>query len=408
MTLHSRGALLVAVGAFSLALGIGSSARAEPRFAARMGVPCATCHVNPAGGGMRRSFARDVFEIDQLVPEWGGRDDGPLFDPVVGDVLSFGADFRFAFLWQGDENETTTPAARAGLYVGLPTDQTFFPMQADIYIAAELGEHFTLYTDLSLLGSFEAFGLAHDLPGGLYLKAGMFYPPYGTRLPNHSSSVRQPIGFDPRGKDAGVELGITQPWLDLQFAVQNGESAGSSIDLTDGVSVTARAAFILNTDRLRLHIGVSFFRSVDQRTAPLGPDDADIRADVTEIRTGPFLYFSFGRFAYVGEAAFRLIADETTLDASGNASDSGQFVTYQELNLLLFRGLELTGTYEFMDRDIERRTSPDDNVHRFGAAFELFPAPYVELNLIYRRYRARRDRPEDGQNEIIAFAHLFF
>lgn len=389
-----------AVAAALLVSAAARPARAEPRFSARMGMPCAACHVNPTGGGMRNAFGRGVFEVQQLVTDLGARAArGHLVDPQVNDLLTFGMDFRLAHIWQPDRGEAAPDEPSAGLLIGIPTEMTFFPMQADLYTAADLGEHVTLYADIGALGSFELFGLLHDLPGGLYLKAGIFTPPYGTRLPSHTAAVRQPIGFDPRYKDAGVEVGLVRPFLDLQLAVQNGELSGSPIDRVDGLSLSGRASFILSTTRFKLVVGGSFQRIAAQQPAP-APGGA--RHTATEWRAGPFVWASFGRLTYLGEVAVRLFDDPV------DAELPGQFVAYHELDFLIARGLELGATYEFMDRDVAVTDQPSDVVHRFGATLALFPVPYVELTVTYRRYLARSDRIEDGQNELLSFLHLFF
>ncbi len=48
----ARFVLFLVVLALAL-FAIGSPARAMPEYATRLGEPCATCHVSPAGGGLR-------------------------------------------------------------------------------------------------------------------------------------------------------------------------------------------------------------------------------------------------------------------------------------------------------------------------------------------------------------------
>ncbi len=44
---------LVGLVLISLAVGLSSPAQAMPEYATRVGEPCGTCHVSPAGGGVR-------------------------------------------------------------------------------------------------------------------------------------------------------------------------------------------------------------------------------------------------------------------------------------------------------------------------------------------------------------------
>ncbi len=369
--------------AFAVALLAAAPARAVPRFAARYGAPCSLCHVNPTGGGMRNAFGRNVFESREL----GLLPFSP-FDPHVGEKLYLGGDFRLAVLHQPDRSETPPPAQT--LLVTTPTETTVFPMQADLYVVGTPAPSVTFYSDVGAGGSYEIFALLQA--AGLYLKGGMFTPPYGTKMPNHTASVRQPIGFDPRGKDAGVEVGATLGPFTLQSAILNGEQGGSPIDRVEGIAVCTRGELRLRLGPARGVVGGSYYRAAGEIGAPT----ADAAPEkTTEWRAGPFLWASLGRFAYVGEAAFRRLPER------------GTFVAYHELTMILVRGLDVGGTYEYLDRDVDVAREPADVIHRVGALVEAFPLPMSEINLIWRRYFARPGQPEDGQQELIAFLHLF-
>jgi len=298
-----------------------TASQAEPRFALRMGVTCNTCHINPTGGGARTTYGRTVFEAMQLPMEISA----PTFDPTIADKVAVGADFRLAYLTQflQAELEAEEAAPAAGLFVGLPSGSAFFPMQADLYVNAAVHENVTLYTDIGAGGSFEVFGLAHDLPLGSYIKVGFFMPPYGWKIPNHSAAHRQPIGWDPRSKDAGVEVGLVQPWLELAAAVQNGETGGSPLDSLDGKSASGRAAFWLKTDPINLVLGGSVYRRTDIEEDDRGDDLVS-----NELRTGPFIGAAAWQLQYLAEADWRRTADGTDPLPNGGARVSGTLVTY--------------------------------------------------------------------------------
>ncbi len=392
---------------FFLVALLTGTASAEPRFAVRKGTHCSTCHVNPTGGGMRNAYGRAVFEVFELPSKKAPNS----LNPTVNTKLSLGADLRLAYLTQFDREqvEPTTPPPPAGLFVGLSTPSAFFPMQADIYANADLSEHVNLYLDLGAQGSFEVFGLAHDLPLGTYVKAGFFTPPFGIKLPNHSAATRQPIGFDPTSKDAGVEVGIKQKWLDAQISLQNGESGGSPIDAIAGKAWSGRAAWLHAAKNGKY--GLMAGGSVNQNTLieDLERDNGTLREVVsTELRAGPFAGVSIGKFTWLGEADIRLVADATEPTRRGEPGRSGQFVNYQELTVAAAPGFDATLTYEYMDRDTRTRTEPSDAVHRPGVSVAWFPLPFTEINLIHRVYLAREDREEAGQHEFLAFIHLFY
>jgi hypothetical protein len=394
------------------ALAFAGAVRAEPRFAARFGFPCAVCHVNPAGGGPRTAYARDVFEKQQLTFSPGS--DGVLgldFDPRISDRLTLGGDFRLAMIWQPNRRTDDPPPSQQTLFIPVPpTKFTFFPMQVDTYVVAELSRRVTLYTDVGVNGSFEAFALFHDLPFGTYLKAGYFIPPFGTKLPNHSSAMREPLGFPPFGKDAGVEFGITRPWLDAQVALQNGE-LGGTLDRSYKPALSGRVALIHDFGRVKATVGPSY------RWVPsdVQVDDAQgVSRTLTsnEVQGGGFLWLAMGRLSYIGEIDWHIKDDATQLNAQNRATRSGQLVSYNEIMLLVDRGVDAGITWEFMDRDIY---GARDSLHRLGIQGSIFPMPYTEIQAFVRFYKpvfeptaAAPRRLEQDKWEIILFAHLFW
>jgi hypothetical protein len=393
------------------ALAFAGTAQAEPRFAARFGFPCSACHVNPSGGGLRTAYARDVFEKQQLTLAPGNDGVASLdFDPRVSDRFTFGGDFRLAMIAQPNRNPNDPPASAQTLYIKTPTKFTFFPMQVDFYAGAEISRHVTLSTDVGANGSFEAFGLIHSLPLGMYLKAGYFIPPFGTKLPNHTAAMRQPIGFQPTGKDAGIELGFVQPWLDAQVAIQNGE-LGSPLDQSFRPAVSARLALIHDFGAFKATAGPSFrFNPFDVEST----DAQGVKHTLTsnELQRGGFLWLNVGRLTYIGEIDEHIKDDATQLNAQNRATRSGQLVSYNEVMLLLARGVDAGFTWEYMDRDIY---ASGDALHRFGFQGSIFPSTFTEIQAFVRFYkpvfRPTPDAPrreEQGKWEIIAFLHLFF
>jgi hypothetical protein len=407
---HRAASLTAALVLLSTVLAPGS-ARGEPRFAARLGFACSVCHVNPTGGGLRTAYGRDVFEKQQLTFSPGNDAVAGLdFDPRISDRLTLGGDYRLAFIWQPKRKPEDPPAVSPTMWITLPSKLSFFPMQVDTYVGAELSRHVTLYTDVGANGSFEAFGLIHGLPFGTYFKAGYFIPPYGTKLPNHTAVHRQPFLFQPTDKDAGVEVGLTRPWLDAQVALQNG-SPGSPFDQAYRPAISSRLALIGDLAGLKATAGGSYrLNAFDVRT----PDADGVTHTLTtnDLQYGGFVWLSLGRLTYIGEGDVRIKDDAAKLNAQNRATRSGYFVLYNELMLLASRGVDVGLTYEFMDRDIYKA---GDALHRFGFQWALFPTPYTELQGFIRYYRTTfrptADDPvrvEQGQWELIAFLHLFW
>ena len=98
---------------------------------------------------------------------------GEKFNPKVTKHLTLGSDLRVMGFSDNRSN------------------RSFFPMQADVYIAAQLSDKTLLYHDQSLLSSeIETFGLAQILPFSGYIKAGKFVPAFGWKNDNHTAFTR--------------------------------------------------------------------------------------------------------------------------------------------------------------------------------------------------------------------------
>ncbi|HKY91501.1 MAG TPA: hypothetical protein VJM11_10700, partial [Nevskiaceae bacterium] len=195
-------------------------ARAEPYLAVREGQACATCHVNPGGGGMRtvfgNAYAQNQFAQWPIDP--GSR--GPWLGNV-NEFLRVGGNFRYD--------------AR---YVGIPHQEDTDEFATDdlrVYGAAELiPNRVTLYLDQRLAPgqsqTREVYGLLYSASRRYYLKAGKMYLPFGLRLQDDASYVRAASGYNFTTPDEGVEVGIDRaPWFG-QLAVSNGSGGGAEED----------------------------------------------------------------------------------------------------------------------------------------------------------------------------------
>lgn len=369
-----------------------ASASALPRFALREGVPCVSCHVNPSGGGMRNRYGRYVFETTRLSAGLPGSPDlRKLAEVDVGEALSFGADSRTAYIDQ------RVPEAQG---IG-----TIIQMQADLYVAADLWQGLTLYYDYGAYQSFEAMGIfRHGL--GLkwlegYVKAGRFMPTYGLRLENHNTFIRQDIGFGPRDKDVGAEVGLYAGPILLQASVLGGAGEDRQIDDNREKAATGRLEWIGRFGPLRLLAGGSVYRNETGALTDIMGTEVDSRSD--NLRFGGHWGVALGRFAYLGEVD-RVKVDPFAGNPQGQKTNSYQ--SYQELDALIIRGLEVNFNYEFREPDLDRESG---RLHRLAGGLEFYPVPFVELKVLYRQSLGSGPAvaEQDGVKEFIGMAHLF-
>lgn len=382
-----RGPLLAALAV----LAPTTPAGAIPRFALRAGESCSMCHVDPMGGGLRNDYGRGVHSAVALplrsavLPEGARTHDGR-----VGDSLSLGSDVRLLYqhLHRGD-----APAPRL---------DSFYVMEAALYAAADVWDRLTVYVAPAVYGSesvlFDAVGVVRLPWADAWVKAGRFTPPYGTRLPNHAVFVRKQLGLNVRARDAGVEVGAHPGPVTVAVAVLNGLGEGDGDwDDNRAKAVVGRLEARLHTRPVKLHAGVSAWHNLAGNAPADDPTGTESR--VEDLRTGVFGGAAIGRLTWLGEA------DLWRHDDRSEPAAIDSFMSYQELAFLPVQGLELAGTYELRDPDVQ---VSGDAIHRVGAKLELYPWPFSELNVMYRYTVGDARQPLARIHEVVGMAHAFF
>jgi hypothetical protein len=188
-----------------------------PLYAARTGLMCQSCHMDPNGGGIRNEFGfafaknRHMLTPEDSTSRWSTLD----VTNRVGETmpLYFGVNQRFMLL--ANQHRSADQPERLG----------FFNMESEIHLAFQPHDMLTLVytTDGFATGpsntvrSKEAYGMIHGLPGDGYLRAGRFRTPFGLRMDDHTVATRNGFGdfgtggsflpYDPRNPDMGIEVG---------------------------------------------------------------------------------------------------------------------------------------------------------------------------------------------------------
>jgi hypothetical protein len=351
-------------------------ARAMPRFAVQQGVPCSLCHANPTGGGARTAYGRGPYARQTLSGNFGTPNGGfPALDPSFDEWLALGADVRAAF-------NLSVPRADVPERRALPATHGFLPMQADLYLHATPSPYLDLYYDQGLFGSHEIY--VRPRLGILSVKAGKFVPAYGWRLPDHTIRTREALGFGPRAKDTGLALVLDHPNVTVELGTFNG--AGSDVFLdTDRLRAwVGRAEGRLSIGRVHLHLGGSGYWNLAGR--------AGSRTEM--IRAGLFGGVGLGRLAWLFEG------DAAVDDQAGARTTST--AAFQELSLVVLRGLQVGFVYDFRDPDTDVH---GDAVHRFGLDLSCFPWPGTEAQLIVRDVVGNPGNPVSRLVEVTALLH---
>lgn len=367
--------------------------RADPKWvesnyrlaARRCRATCGSCHVNP-DGGMLRTAAGQHFGVRSL-PLFPGRA-APLEQglSLIKDnpLLTFGGDFRLLDIFHTGQQDKKSPH--------------FFPMQADIYLGSRLADHLSLLTQFGLQRGGnpvfrEVFGMVDNLPYNGHLKFGKFLPPFGHRLDDHTAYIRKELFVDqssPVSYGSGVEIGINPLVAYARLAYLNEDIApASNSDATSTI-----ASGVLGWQGLWLQLGGSYLRVTDNRTWGFATGlDAETRGDRTAY--GGYGSVNLWRLTWLFE--FDLVRN----DLAGGGRDFDEFITFNELNLLVAKGTTLKARYETLDPD---RDLPDDEWSRSLVGLEFHPWPFVELDAQYRY----NDTPTENYGQVLLLVHLWY
>lgn len=343
------------------------SSSALPRFAARTGAKCQSCHVNPSGGGMRQAFGQQYGRETLPVPTWSQELDLEEFTTKLSEFVSIGADMRSLFFVQ------QTPTG---------SRNDFFLMQTDLYFNLKIAKKFSLYLSHGMRDRFEAYGLFTVLPAKGSLKFGKFEPNYGMRLDDHRSYIREKTGFSPQfarsNEYVGGEASFAPGPMTITAGIYNSPSGISGPTMLGRVEGLFEAS-----ENTHVWIGANAFT---RKAVP------DMRVSLL----GAFGGISFGDFTILGEA------DLIRSTGLGTSKDSTGVVTYLEADYVITPGVDLKFGWDFFDPDKDVKSG---SVSKYSVGLEFFPIQGVEVRPVYRFVV---DDPNDiNNNEFNLLVHFY-
>lgn len=355
-----RAAAIVVLGLLPLL----PEAFALPRFAARTGAKCQSCHVNPSGGGMRQLFGAEFGREKLPVPSWQGESELGDFSTLLTNFVGVGADFRTLYYLRQIPDTG-----------GASNRNAFFEMQGDIYLNFRIAKNVSVYLDKGLYSGFETFGLFTVLPAHGHVKVGKFIPDFGTKLDDHTAYIRTMTGFSPeqgRPELTGAEVGLSPGPFRIVGGFYNASDgfAGSGGN-NKAILGRAEGIFELAED---FHLGAG----------------ADVFTRENELGTRRTIYGGFGSIGYGRLILFGEI-DFLRSSGGGIAASTG-VVSYAEASFLITPGLDLKLAYDFYDADVDYKTGSQSRV---SIGCEFFPVGGVELRPLYR---FNLETPEEQRN----------
>jgi hypothetical protein len=366
----TRAVLLVVLALVaSTGPGVPRPAAALPLYSTRQGLPCVACHFDPQGGGARRELGF-LYEKNRhdLAPEERWAD--IQISNKIGDALYFGTNLRQQYTYIDPVGSSDNSVS------------TFFPMQGALYAVFAPLPQLTAQYNRDLRQSRDAWVMVHDLPAGLWLKAGQFRVPFGLRMDDHTGAMRAGfrdalagsfgtsgfLPYDPREVEGGIEAGVA-PLSSLNATFSMALTNGGAAFAQDAQALTAKVAL---TEGQYIG-GLSGYHNYRSTTG--GRDwRASYYGGWTPMPPLTFL------------AEFGL--GETESGAGVIRRTRGFFV---ETDYRLDRTVLFRGKYDYIDLDYRIDGLAQE---RFTLESDLTFLPFVDMKLSYRRVV-----PEDAADE---------
>ncbi|MCA9520905.1 MAG: hypothetical protein KC609_08025 [Myxococcales bacterium] len=367
---------------------------------------CQACHLNPSGGGLRttpgRFYAQAtlpmLFASHRGYKDWNRHLVGSmknlelkrrnrLVDPAFWHPL--GGPSKMAFLQSRYAGLNADPLLFFGVdsrlawwYSG--RNHAVFPMQFDLHAGLRMVRHLVVAATGGLIaqlkdadrshwkrisaGLKDVYVMVDQLPMMTYIRAGRFLPPFGTNIDDHTSPIRRDFELDGSRLDSrvtGVEIGMAPNYPYVQFAVfrpNPGDLIPKSIQPpflgVKGWGIAASAGW----RDLAWQLGVSFM--MKRRNIA---DGGDIEAYSVQWGFNPWYFSNKFPLTYMGEFAAERYRRE------GSVTSAWRFAVFNELDYLLFNGVNLSVKHDYSDADLK---VADDHANRltFGVDLHVLPS----------------------------------
>jgi hypothetical protein len=350
------------------ALAVTSRAHAEPLFAARTGLGCASCHMNRTGGGGRTAYGAG-FGAGTL-PWTKFASSRGLFDGSLGDRVRLGFDGRGGYV---------ATFRHQGPYIGEITLG-----EANLYLGVELlKDRLSVYVDEHVApggaASREAFALYDFGRAGLYVKGGKFFVPFGLRLQDDEASTRRATGFTFETADIGAEVGMDDGRWTAALAITNGTSGGPETD--NGKEYSFTGARLWSAGRL----GVSASTNV----LPAGAHRS-VGGIYGTYRVGPIVVLTE--------------ADEIH-DDDGISPQRRGAAGHLEVDGLVHAGLTVRA---FSGADDPDRSDAISRSTQWGIGADWTPLPGLQIRVLYRARNGPESIPGSRDDQAVAEIHAYF
>ena len=341
-------------------------ATAEPYLAVYKGMQCSTCHIHPAGGGMRTPYGNVYAQTELAETTSTGNE---LWTGEVVSWLSVGGDLRAEYRYVETPNADSTSTfdlVKGTAYV----EARIVPGRLSIYIDQQLAPGASL--------NREAYIRLNSRTGRFFLNAGQFFLPFGHRLQDDTAFIRQMTGINFTVPDRGVQGGYESgPW-NAQISVTNGSGGGRELDRGKQIGLSVRHV------RSRWRVGAS----ANTNDSDFG--DRNLFALFAGVRTGPV--------AWLAEI-------DRISDAMPGLPDRDAIAGLLEANWVYRQGHSLKASYDYFDPDDD---ASEDHRARYSLVWEYTPMPFLQVRAGARLHDGVPESDLENRNEFFAELHAFF
>lgn len=396
---------------------------AVPRMSMTAGTPCATCHVNPSGSGLRTEVGFDtsrelsLISVHDLVhgPRALERSIGQTFESAQNEFfhhkVSTGLDVRFQWAHLGEPKAVYDDGTR----MVVEPDMTMFPMQIQPYLKVGLSKAVSVYGSYSMgpnthkgeacdtvfagQSCFDA-ALQYENVRGLTVRTGMIQPTIGMRWDDHTiltrgdaAQRRTPI-IPPNYAEWGGEVSY-QPMSSLrgELGVFESSNLESALNAGQAQATVAPVSYLGRVSYLP-HFQIGGSKASDEDDDWDSDDDDD--EDEVISSSPPINGHVWLSSSVYGSGAFHLVTGVAGLGLSNGLaiyseiSHSIQGDDYTTLNGMFGASWAVIDSAVPSVRVERAQTDAGDDktvVEAFVASLEFFPISFVEIRPEYRIVR---------------------
>lgn len=344
----------------TILLATTSLVQAEPYIAVQKGMQCSSCHSGPAGGGKRTVYG-NVYAQSELAARRLG--DGKIWTGEVTSWLSIGGDLRGSYVNIDAPNRETTSDSeidRGTLYV----EASIIPNRLSVYVDQQIAPNDSI--------NREAYLRVNSKNTKWFASVGRFYLPYGLRLQDDSTFVRQATGVNFANSDRGIQGGYNAGAWSIIGSATEPSGAGSD---------SAKEYSLVST----------YVQPMWRAGASLNTNQAT---------TGDRVMFGFFGGLKTGPVAWLAEIDSIRDDVSAGVTAQA-FAGLVEANWTFVKNHNLKVGYDYFDPNDD---ISEDHQVRYSVVWEHAPFQFLQVRAGYRLYDGI---PQvDSQNRKVLFAEL--